>query len=121
MRIPLSTAMLAAMLAGCNADRPAAAPDTDVETTAAPTAATPTPPAQGDGVTMRYTCADGNKVDIVGGDTARVTLSDGRDAELDRVDGSSPPLYSGGDLQFAVGSEGGLLASGEAQWDCTAE
>lgn len=119
----LSAPLLLAMLAGCNADRPATTPDADAEaaSTAAPTTA-PAPPVQVDGVTMRYGCADGNKVDIVGGDTARVTLSDGRKLELARVEGRSPPLYSGDATEFAIGSEGGVLARDDGgQWDCAAE
>lgn len=116
----LSTSLLLAMLAGCNADRPDATPDAEAASTAAPTTA-PGPPVQVDGVTMRYDCTDGNKVDIVGGDTARVTLSDGRKLELARVQGRSPPLYSGDATEFAIGSEGGVLAHDGGQWDCAAE
>lgn len=116
----LSALLLLAMLAGCDADRPAATPETDVAH--APGASTPSPPEQGDGVTMRYSCADGNKVEIVRGDIARVTLSDGQERELARVEDRSPPLYSGDALEFAVGSEGGVLARDDgAQWDCAAE
>jgi hypothetical protein len=118
----LTTSLLLAMLAGCNADRPAATSESEADPAPPAAPSTSPPPAQGDGVTMRYACADGNKVDIVGGDTARVALSDGRTVELPRVDGRSPPLYSDATLQFAVGSEGGVLAGDDgAPADCTAE
>lgn len=118
----LNTSLLFAMLAGCNADRPAATPDADAEAASTSAPITPPPAAQGDGVTMRYSCADGNKVDIVRGDTARVSLADGRNLELARVGDRSPPLYSGDGLEFGVGSEGGVLAQADGpQWDCAAE
>lgn len=120
----LNTSLLSllAMLAGCNADRPAATPGADAEAAPASAPATPPAPAQSDGVTMRYRCDDGNKVDIVRGDIARVTLSAGDNHELARVQGRSPPLYAGDAMEFAVGSEGGVLARDDgAQWDCAAE
>jgi hypothetical protein len=65
------------------------------------------------GITMRYSCDGGHGVAIVRGDTARVTLADGRVVEIKRVADSSPPRYSGEALSFEVGNDGGTLGQDE--------
>lgn len=110
---------LAILMAGCRPTVPPPEPDTATRTeTAEVSTAKATPAAQGSdtppaGITMRYTCEQGHRVDIVGGDTARVTLADGRVVDIPRVADSAPPQYSGVALSFEVGSEGATLGQHE--------
>jgi hypothetical protein len=67
----------------------------------------------GNGITMRYTCDNGQGVAIVRGETARVTLADGRVVEIKRVADSSPPRYSGEALSFEVDEDGATLGQDE--------
>lgn len=69
--------------------------------------------AADDSVTMRYACEQGHEIEIVGGDTARIRLNDGRVVEIVRVADSSPPRYSGEALSFDVASTGGTLGQHE--------
>jgi hypothetical protein len=62
---------------------------------------------------MRYRCEQGHRVDIVGGDSARVTLADGRVVDIPRVADSAPPRYSGIALSFEVSSDGATLGQDE--------
>lgn len=88
----------------------------------ATTADTTTPPATGDGVTMRYLCDGGHAVAIVRGELARVTLADGRVVEIPRIADSAPPAYRGEALSFEVGSDGGTLGQHEVGgFDCRAD
>ena len=64
-------------------------------------------------VMMRYSCEQGHRVDIIGGNTARVTLADGRVVDVPRVAGSAPPRYAGVALSFEVGSDGAMLGQDE--------
>ncbi|KQY51015.1 hypothetical protein ASD14_09260 [Lysobacter sp. Root494] len=65
------------------------------------------------GVTMRYSCEQGHRVDIVGSNTARVILHDGRIIDISRVANSAPPRYAGVALSFDIGSEGATLGQDE--------
>lgn len=107
--------LLLVTVAGC---QPSAPPTTDTaaekSNEAAKDSATapetePTPA----GVTMRYSCEQGHRVDIIGGSTARVTLADGRAIDIPRIADSAPPRYSGVALSFEVGSDGATLGQDE--------
>ena len=111
---------LAMLTVGCKPAVPPAQPDTATRTETAeapvksaipPTSGSDAPPA---GVTMRYSCDQDNRVEIVGGDTARITLADGRIVDIPRVADSAPPRYAGIALSFEVGSEGAMLGQDEA-------
>ena len=111
---------LAMLTTGCKPAVPPAQPDTATrnETAEAP-AKSAIPPTSGSdaasaGVTMRYSCDQGHRVDIVGGAAARITLADGRVVEIPRVAESAPPRYAGVALSFEVGSEGAMLGQDEA-------
>ena len=97
---------------------------TDTATPPAATSPSPnsTAPATDgdDDVTMRYTCDSGHAVAIAG-QSARVTLSDGRTVVIDRVADSSPPRFSGEALSFSVTEDGGELGQDEVGgFDCRA-
>ncbi len=92
-------------------DEPAAAASADLPDTSAPNESGAAEASQG--ITMRYTCDQGHSVAIVRGDTARVTLADGRVVEIGRVADSSPPRYRGEALSFEVGSDGATLGQDE--------
>lgn len=62
--------------------------------------------------TTRYTCDGGHGVAVTG-ESARITLADGRVVEIRRVAQSSPPRYSGEALSFDVSDEGGMLGQHE--------
>lgn len=109
---------LAILMAGCKPTVPPPEPEAATRTeTAEPGAQTaaPTrrPDASSDGITMRYSCEQGHRVDIVGGDSARVTLADGRVVDIPRVADIAPPRYAGVALSFEVGSEGATLGQDE--------
>ena len=115
----LALFLLAILVAGCDSSGP---PGGEVEarrktaeapTSAAMPAATPEPAAPAADVTMRYRCDQGHRVDIVGGDTARVTLADGRTVDIPRVAGSAPPRYAGEALSFEIGNDGATLGQDE--------
>lgn len=110
---------LAILMAGCKPTVPPPEPATATRTeTAEVPPAKSTPATQGSdtpsaGITMSYSCEQGHRVDIVGGDTARVTLADGRVVDIPRVADSAPPRYAGVALSFEVGSEGATLGQHE--------
>lgn len=101
---------------------------TDDPDRAAPAAQAPvaTAPAQADddtanAITMRYSCGE-HRIDVMGNDHARVTMSDGREIALAYVADSSPPLYAGEALEFSIDGSGAQLAQDEgASWPCSAE
>ena len=66
-----------------------------------------------DGVTMRYSCEEGHSVAIIRGETARVSLADGRVVDIPRIADSAPPRYSGVALSFDIGSDGATLGQHE--------
>lgn len=104
--------LLAITITGCK--QPSSpAPDATADTREALPAQSEQPAAPS-GVTMRYSCDQGQRVDIVGGNTAHVTLADGRVVDLQRVPDSAPPRYSGEALSFEVGSDGATLGQDEA-------
>lgn len=109
---------LAILVAGCQPTAPSLEPETAArpETAELPatTTATRRPDTSPPGVTMRYRCEQGHRVDIVGGNNARVTLADGRVVDIPRVADSTPPRYAGVSLSFEVGSEGAMLGQDEA-------
>lgn len=113
MRFLLPFACVAAMsLSACQQDR---TPHGTTLTSNRAPSATPQPErsraASADTAVMDYTCEDGHSVVIVGGgDIARIKLSDGRRIDLPRRSGRAPPLYVGEALEFAVTSDGGMLA-----------
>jgi len=93
---------------------------------APPSASTPTsaeaPNPADEGVTMRYRCESGLKVTIMRGETARISLADGRVVEIERTAESSPPSYRGEAVAFEVGGDGATLAQDDVgAFDCTAE
>jgi membrane-bound inhibitor of C-type lysozyme len=109
---------LAILIAGCKPTVPppeheAATRTETAELRAQTTASTPGPDASSDSITMRYRCEQGHRVDIVGGDSARVTLADGRVVDIPRVADSAPPRYSGIALSFEVSSDGATLGQDE--------
>ena len=103
--------LFAMTVAGCKqSSPPGPEPDARKDAPAAQsTERTEVPP----GVTMRYSCDQGQRVDILEGKTARVTLADGRVIDLPRVADSAPPRYSGVALSFEVGSDGATLGQDE--------
>lgn len=112
---------LAMLVVGCKPAVPPAQPDTATrnETAEAPPAKAAILPTSGSdtpsaGITMRYSCDKGDRVEIVGGDTARITLADGRIVDIPRVADSAPTRYAGIALSFEVGSEGAMLGQDEA-------
>jgi hypothetical protein len=116
----LAYALLFAVLtAGCKPTVPPPQPETATRTeTAEPPPAKTTAATQGSdtssvGITMRYSCEHGHRVDIVGGNTARVTLADGRIVDVPRLAGSAPPRYAGEALSFEVDNKGAMLAQDE--------
>jgi hypothetical protein len=110
---------LAVLMAGCKPTVPPPQPETAtrIETAELPpakrTAATRGSDASSAGITMRYSCEQDHRVDIVAGNTARVTLADGRVVDIPRVAGSAPPRYAGEALSFDVGNEGATLGQDE--------
>lgn len=112
----LSLPLAALMVASCQeptspSDKPSVSRESP--TTPAPTDAIDDTPERSDGITMRYTCEQGHSVAIVRGDTARVSLADGRVIDIPRIADSSPPRYSGVALSFDVGSNGATLGQHE--------
>jgi hypothetical protein len=109
---------LTMLTVGCKPAVPPAQPDTATRTETAEvpakSAIPPTSDAPSAGVTMRYSCDPNHRVEIVGGDTARITLADGRIVDIPRVADSAPPRYAGIALSFEVGSEGAMLDQDEA-------
>ena len=114
---------------GCNRHEPPATPEGEATTAAAATATQTTAPddyvpsepvrTQAAVVTMRYACDEGNTVEVLDTDSARVTLADGRVVEVPLVAGSSPPAYVGEAVAFAVGSSGAKLTQEEGGvWNC---
>ena len=120
-RIALVLLLLAAL--GAASCRKPATPDAEApaighEPATAPAAppggrAAQTPGATGADITMRYACEQGHSVAIVRGEIARVSLADGRVAEIPRVANSAPPRYSGVALSFDVGTDGATLGQHE--------
>ncbi|MEO6263550.1 MAG: hypothetical protein ABIO58_01025 [Luteimonas sp.] len=124
MRILYALPAALILVAGCNRyDKPASDDSSKSQATETPAPAMGNEADNGGaGVTMRYRCGDGNTVEILGADGARVTLSDGRTVDLPRIGDSSPPAYAGEALSFAIGSDGGQLSQDEGgQWDCSTE
>jgi hypothetical protein len=114
--VPLAAVLL---LGGCNRnDTAGAAAPTDTT----PPATTPAPAAGDDaGVTMRYACDGNTTVAIMGSDTARVDLPDKPDVTLSKVAGSSPPVFTGSDLYFAIGDSGAHLSQGDETNELTCQ
>lgn len=116
--LPLAVVLL---LGACNRDTAGDAG------TAAPADATPpataTAPAANDdaGVTMRYACDGNTSVAILGSDTARVDLPEGPDVTLSKVAGSAPPVFTGGELYFAIGDSGAHLSRGDETNELTCQ
>ena len=110
---------LAVLMAGCRPSVPPPQPETATRTeTAEPppaktTVATRASDTSSAGITMRYSCEQGHRVDIVAGNTARITLADGRIVDIPRVDSGAPPRYAGEALSFDVDNEGGMLGQDE--------
>ncbi|HVR81124.1 MAG TPA: hypothetical protein VHF02_03400 [Luteimonas sp.] len=118
MRILFAIPVACLALAACNRQQPPAASGETATTASAPAAVEPASDSTGN-ITMGYSCDDGNKVEILGSEGARVTLSDGRVVDLPGVADSSPPAFAGEALSFAIGSEGGQLSQDEGgQWNC---
>lgn len=110
---------LAILIVGCKPTVPPPDPGAAIRTETAELRVKATTPARGtdassDGITMRYSCEQGHRVDIVGGNSARVTLADGRIVDIPRVADSAPPRYAGVALSFEVGSDGAMLGQDEA-------
>ena len=110
---------LAILMAGCKPTVSPPEPETATRTETAevpPAKATTvarSPETPSAGILMRYSCEQGHRVDIVGGNAARVTLADGRVVDIPRVADSAPPQYSGVALSFEVGSDGAMLGQHE--------
>jgi hypothetical protein len=110
---------MAILTAGCKPTVAPPEPDTATRTETAEvspaqaSAASREPDTSSPGITMRYRCEQGHRVDIVGGNSARITLADGRIVDIPRVADSAPPRYAGIALSFEVGSEGGTLGQDE--------
>lgn len=118
--LPVIAFVAIGLLAGCNrADDPdRAAPAVASDAVPAPA---DTAPAPADAITMRYNCGE-HRIDVMGNDHARVTMSDDRVIELAHVADSSPPLFSGEALEFSIDGDGAQLAQDEgASWPCSAE
>ena len=110
---------LAVLMAGCKPTVPPQQSETATRTETAElsptktTAVTRGSDTSSTGIAMRYSCEQGHRVDIVGGDTARVTLADGRIVDIPRVAGSVPPRYAGEALSFEVDNKGAMLGQDE--------
>ena len=110
---------LAVLMAGCKPSVPPPQPETATRTeTAEPPLAKKAAATRGSdtsslGITMRYSCEQGHRVDIVGDDTAQVTLADGRVVDIPRVAGGAPPRYAGEALSFEVDNKGAMLGQDE--------
>lgn len=109
---------LAILMAACKPAVPPTEPETATRTETVEVPSTParvaTPqPDTSAGITMRYRCAQGHRVDILNSDTARVTLADGRTVDIPRIADSAPPRYAGEALSFEVGSDGAMLGQDE--------
>ena len=112
MRTPMmaiSTLALALALSACR-DHSDLTPASD--TMPAGTAADATPPAEEALEMATYTC-DGDHRVSVDGDTAQVTLADGRTVELSRSAGASTATFAGEALEFTGDAEGGTLVQDE--------
>lgn len=113
-----STALLAALLlAGCNADR-SATPATPAPDAAA-AANADSPPAGGmqPGGTKpdaapgkSYDCGAGVIVDVLEDDKLRATVPGQPTVDLQRIANSAPPVFTGGNLYFTLGSNGIYLS-----------
>lgn len=100
----------AVVLAGCSAE-----PDAALEPpVATEPGAAPVDPAVADtdAATMRYSCDDGWSVAVMG-DTVVASAADGRTVELQRIADRSPPLFTGGALEFSVEDDGAMLGQDE--------
>lgn len=100
----------AVVLAACSAE-----PDAALEPPVATEPGTaPVDPAvvDTDAASMRYSCDDGWSVAVMG-DTVVASASDGRTVELQRVAERSPPLFTGGALEFSVEDDGAVLGQDE--------
>jgi hypothetical protein len=111
----LITCMVAMAVAGCEqAGNDQLTPPASTEPGAAPVE--PTLPdvddSHDDTTTMRYRCDGGWNV-AVRDDVVQVTADDGRVIELQRVPGSSPPLFAGEALEFSVDGRGAVLGQDE--------
>lgn len=97
MVVPLAAAL--ALLAACNAT------DKDGQQAAAnPSAASaPAPVVDDADITMRYSCDADTSVVILRGERARASLPDGNTVDMGKVSGSTPPVFSGAGLYFAIG------------------
>lgn len=110
---------LAVLMAGCKPTVPPQQAETATRTETAElppaekTAATQASDMSSAGITMRYSCEQDHRVDIVGSNTARVTLADGRVVDIPRVAGSAPPRYAGEALSFEFGNRGAVLGQDE--------
>ncbi|WP_152597788.1 hypothetical protein [Novilysobacter arseniciresistens] len=88
----------AVVLAGCSAEPDAAPVDPAMVDT--------------DTASMRYSCDDGWSVAVMG-DTVVASAADGRTVELQRIADRSPPLFTGGALEFSVEDDGAVLGQDE--------
>lgn len=121
----LSMAMAAMALTACerNADTARPVPMAEGEDDAAVIDPTPSagtsgetgaPPDSGAAAVRLFDCEGGHRVEVVGGDSARVTLADGRVIELpSRTDGVAE--YRGEALTFDIDPDGrgGVLGQDE--------
>ncbi|MCJ0825749.1 hypothetical protein MQC88_07240 [Luteimonas sp. 50] len=108
--LPLAGALL---LGACNRDTGADAGSATPADTTPPASATAPAGTDDKDVTMRYACDGNTSVAILGSDTARVDLPDGPDVTLSKVAGSAPPVFTGGELYFAIGDSGAHLSRGD--------
>lgn len=116
-----SCIVVALAVAGLAACRQAAPPAEPGNRPAAATVPDATEDGAGDDIiTMRYRCDGGHGITIVGGETARVTLPDGRVAEIARVSGSAPPRFGDEALSVEVDNRGASLVRHNAgRIDCS--
>ncbi|MFP7722105.1 hypothetical protein [Lysobacter sp. A3-1-A15] len=123
MRIPmmsLSTLALVLALSACR-DNSDLEPDVDAAPVVMEDAADD---AAGPGVRLdaaSYSCDDDHRV-TVDGDTAQVTLADGREVALSRSAGEITAVFTGEALEFTGDSEGGTLLQDEGgSYTCRAD
>ena len=112
----VSIGLLLAGMAGCDDSEPnlpTEPPEVTVPGASPVDPAIPGPDERREDIAgVRYTCEGGWNV-VVSGDTAQVTAGDGRVIQLQRVVGRSPPLFTGGALEFSLDGEGAVLGQDE--------
>jgi hypothetical protein len=73
-----------------------------------------TPAAQSSGkdagAAMRYTCQANTSVALLRDGSARVSLPDGTNVDLERIVGSNPTVFTGSSLYFTTGDHGARLS-----------